>query len=121
MVQHRPTPAAACRAIERWLREGGRAPLSRGASQEIGRTEALPLQGEMGGLRGVMEGDEVQVCPASPPSSRRYLFGRRGDAGCPLCARRGRSAMPGLGGAPYPFLAATWVVLMVGEPLPSPP
>ncbi|WP_437993039.1 hypothetical protein [Sorangium sp. So ce145] len=73
-------------------------------------------------MRGVMEGDEVQVCPAPPPpSSRRYLFSRRGDAGCPLCARRARSTMPGLGGAPYPFLTATWVVLMVGEPLPSPP
>ncbi|WP_437591944.1 hypothetical protein [Sorangium sp. So ce1000] len=68
-----------------------------------------------------MEGDEVQVYPASPPpSSRRYLFGRRGDAGCPHCARRARvrSTMPGLGGAPYHFLTATWVVLMVGEPSP---
>jgi hypothetical protein len=71
-----------------------------------------------------MEGDEVQVHPASPPpSSRRYLVGRRGDAGCPLCARRAgvRSTMPRLGGAPYHFLSATWVVLMVGEPLPPSP
>ncbi|WP_437289753.1 hypothetical protein [Sorangium sp. So ce406] len=70
-----------------------------------------------------MEGDEVQVCPASPPpSSRRYLIGRRGDAGCPLCARRARarSAVAGLGGASYHFLTATWVILMVGEPMSSP-
>ncbi|WP_437572611.1 hypothetical protein [Sorangium sp. So ce542] len=69
-----------------------------------------------------MEGDEVQVCPASvPPSSRRYLIGRRGDAGCPLCARRARggATLPGLGGTSYHFLTATWVVLMVGDPASS--
>ncbi|WP_437969686.1 hypothetical protein WMF04_10500 [Sorangium sp. So ce260] len=73
---------------------------------------------------GAMEGDEVQVCPASlPPSSRRYLVGRRGDAGCPLCARRARrgATLPGLGATSYHFLTATWVVLMVGEPSPSQP
>ncbi|MGK3996022.1 hypothetical protein [Sorangium sp. So ce1024] len=69
-----------------------------------------------------MEGDEVLVCPASPPpSSRRYLIGRRGDSGCPLCARRARamSTMAGLGGTSHHFLTATWVVLTVGEPLSS--
>ncbi|XXY47087.1 hypothetical protein WME91_44500 [Sorangium sp. So ce269] len=71
---------------------------------------------------GVMEGDEAQICPASPPqSSRRYLVGRRGDAGCSLCARRARSTTAGLGGTSYHFLTATWVILMVGEPLPSSP
>lgn len=124
MVQHRPTPAAACRTIERGPREGGRAPRPRGALQGTGRTEALSPQGEMGGMRGAMEGDEVQVCPASlPPSSRRYLVGRRGDAGCPLCARRARggATLSGLGATSYHFLTATWVVLMVGEPSPSQP
>ena len=122
MVQHPLTSAAVCRALERWPREDGRALRSPGASQGTMRTEALPLQGRMEGMCGVMEGDEVQIGPAPPPqSSRRYLVGRRGDAGCPLCARRTRSMTAGLGGTSYHFLTATWVILMVGEPLPSSP
>ncbi|AUX21156.1 uncharacterized protein SOCEGT47_016350 [Sorangium cellulosum] len=119
MVQHRPTPEAACRAIERRPREDCSALRPLGGAQDVGRTEAPSLQSAMGAMCGVIEVDGAQVGPASPSlSSCRYFMGRRGDASCPLCARRARSgsAPHGLAGASRHFLTATWVVLMVGEP-----
>lgn len=71
---------------------------------------------------GVRQGEDEEVCPASaPPASHRYFIGARGDAGCPLCAKRSRrgSMTVGVARTSYQFLAATWVILTLGEPLPS--
>jgi hypothetical protein len=69
-----------------------------------------------------MQGGGADADPASTPmSSRRYLIGSRGDLGCPLCAKRSRSSSTTVGFArtSCQFLAATWVVLTLGEPLSS--
>jgi hypothetical protein len=71
---------------------------------------------------GVRQGEGDEVCPASaPPASRRFFIGARGDEGCPLCAGRSRggSMTVGVARTSCQFLAATWVVLTLGEPLPS--
>ncbi|WP_159396832.1 hypothetical protein [Sorangium cellulosum] len=73
-------------------------------------------QSRMGEACGVVESDGAPIGLVPPPSSRRYFTGRRGDAGCPVCARRARSRGYGLAATSCHCLTATWVVLMVGEP-----
>lgn len=117
MVQHRPTSEAARRAMERWPREDGSALRSHGGSQDVDRAEAPSLQRTVGAMCGVMQSDRARIGSASPPpSSRRYFMGRRGDASCPLCARWARSGAAIHAEAWCHSLAATWVVLTVGEP-----
>ena len=124
MVQHRPTSDAARRAVQRRRREDedDEAMLLRGATQGVRLAGSLERQGELGRRCSVIGGGNVDDCPASAPASRWYLIGSRGEAGCPLCTRRSRRVTTTAGSArtSCQFLAVTWVVLTVGEPLPSP-
>ena len=117
MVQHRPTSEPARRARERWRRMDGDA-LGTPRGSGLGQHEA----GNIGfsDVDSGVPGEEGGSRPA-PPASRRYLIGSRGGLGCPLCARRARVASTTVGFArtSCQFLAATWVVLTLGEPLPS--
>ncbi len=56
---------------------------------------------------------------APPSSCRRLQSVRTGDAACALCARRasaGLAAALTLGRTSCQFLAATWIVLTLGDP-----
>ncbi len=70
MVQHRPKPAAACRT-HRALASRGRScsAVARGVARDGAHGGASACRARWG-MRGVMEGDEVQVCPAPPPRPR---------------------------------------------------
>lgn len=118
MVQHRPTPGAADRSVERRCREGSEV---RGVLPEVQRAEAPSTPVSAGSTGGEVQGGGAQGIPA--PASRRCLIGGRRGAVCPQCARRALtdSSMPGVSRRPCQFLAVTWVVLTVGEPQPTSP
>ena len=127
MVQHRPTSEAARRAVlHRRCRDAG-AQRTLGTPPDARCPSAPGFQSKTGGMSGVRQGEDEEACPRSaPPASAsivppRPFIGTRGYAGCPLCARRSRrgSMTVGFARTSRHFLAATWVVLMLGEPLPS--
>lgn len=118
MVQRRLTQDAVCRSAERRSREGSE------ALPEAGRAEepSLPASAGIPGGRPQV-GDGARGGGAAPagPGSRRCLIGWRRGAVCPCCARRARAgrSMLGVARTSCRFLAVTWVVLTVGEPLSS--